>query len=228
MAVPAFRAKTMFAEAAGTTMKFTVPAGTSSGDTLIVAIELGKKKTVAAPSGEWKEPATQVIPAIEEWTVAIFYLPNWSEAKHGKEFTFTWDGVSISRHGFISSWSGCDTSSPVSAVSNAAIKECTPESTVATIDGYTTPTDENLLLQFLFNNEGRLATPPTGYTEFADQAAGPAGNYKNEGVAKGAQAKVEITVSKQVTMTLGLSLQPPQTAGSGPHRGSLALLGVGR
>ena len=227
MAVPAFRARTMFAEASGTSMTFAAPS-IAAGDCVLTAVQLGSKQTIVVPSAAWKEALPQVIPAIEAWTVGLIYLPNWNEAEHGKEWTVTWGGSSISRHGFISTWSGCDPTNPISAVSNpSGIKECTPASTIATVDAYTTPSNENLLLQFLYNNEGRSATPPTGYTEFADQAAGPAGNYKNAGVEKGEQAKVEITVAKQVTMTAGVALQPPQAA-SIPGPGSLSLLGVGR
>lgn len=221
MALPAFRARTMFPETAGTSMKQIVPATTVKGDTLLAAVQVSAKVTIIGPGSGWVEVAAQKIVAIEEWTCSVWVLPNWDGVT--TEYTWTWGGASKGRHGWIASFSGADLTNPVSAVSNATIKECTPASTVATIDAYTTPTNENRLVQVLFNNEGRAATPPANYTEFADQTAGPAGNYKTAGVEKGEQPKVEITVATQVTMTLGFALQPPQPVqgkGSGSGSGS--------
>lgn len=225
MAAPAFRAATAYPGAKATSRTVTVPAGSKAGDAVFVAIKVAIKGTISAPAG-WTDAAKPKTAAIEEWTVAVFKLPNWDGVT--TEYTFTWGGASKESHAIVFSVEGADTTTPVNAVSSETIQENTPASTKATVPAYTTTAKECRLFAIIFGNEGFTYTPGTGYTELADQADGPEAAYKSAAVEPGEQAKYEATSGSAVTLTIGFAVQPPQAAGSGPLSGSLALLGVGR
>jgi len=213
MATPDYRAKTMFAEATGTTRKVSVPSGTLKGDSVYVAIQVAQKTVpIVAPEG-WKEVAGQLDQALEAARHAVFYLANWDEAKHGKEFTFSWGGASKGNRGVIWSMLGSDATNPVAAVSNATLKENTPKSKSAICDALTTMTKENRLVTIVFNNEGATATPAAGWTEQGDQTDGPQICTKTTSVEAGVQAAVTHTLTiASLGVTVQFAVQPPQEA----------------
>jgi hypothetical protein len=209
MAAPAFRAATNYPGAKATSRTVTVPAGSKAGDALFVAIKVAIKGTILPPAG-WTKVVKQKTAAIEEWTCAVFQLPNWDGVT--TEYTFTWGGESKESVALIWSVEGADTTTPVNAVSGEQIQENTPASTKATVPAYTTTSKECRLFAVVFNNEGFTYTPGAGYTELADQADGPEAAYKSASVEPGEQAKYEATSGSAVTLTTGFAVQPPLPA----------------
>ena len=221
MAAPAYRATSFVTGTSASSAKFTVPEAAKSGDALLIWVFNDGASAMGLPTGgqTWTRLAeTQG----GDQRVAGFILPNWNGTD--KEFTVSWTG-SFYRAGAIQAYSGCDTTKAHDATSGENFRE--NGTTPATVDGLTTTVNECRLISCVFQDEGALIAPGSGWTERGDQADSPQVAEKNSSVEAGAQSGVTHTwqYSSGISMTLMVALRPPQEAVAKPNR--LTLLGVG-
>jgi hypothetical protein len=208
VAAPAFRTKTMLAGSTGTTRVYTVPATAVAGDLLVIWAYIETTGVSFSLSG-WTKVA-ETTQASEGWVAVCFVLPNWN----GKttEYTLSWGGANKRNSGAIEAIGGADASSPLDAQSGAGFKE-NSSSKNAAVAGLTTTVDECLLLSAVFNDNGSLASPASGWTEDGDQADSPQLAHKTAAVSKGEQAGVTHTLgTASISLTLMLAVRPPQSA----------------
>lgn len=225
MAAPSLRAKTAVSGGSGTSLGFTVPAGTQAGDALYIWAVVEGTVTIALPTGgqTWTQVSQTQVGGGTPRAVACFELPNWNGTDTA--YTVGWGGSSKYRSGIIESFQGADKAAPRNAQSGAAWKENTPASTNAVVDGLTTTVNECLLVSCILNWNGAGATAAGGWTEDADNLDLQVARI-NAAVNAGVQSSVTHTYgSAQVSHTLMIALQPSQIVAE-PRR--LTLLGVGR
>jgi hypothetical protein len=199
----------MLAGSTSTTRKYTVPGTAVAGDLLLIWAYIETTGVTFSLSG-WTKVAEST-QASEGWVAVCFALPGWD----GKttEYTLTWGGASKRNSGAIEAISGTDAKSPLNAQSGAGFKE-NSSSKNAVVAGLTSTVNECLLLSVVFNDNGSLASPASGWTEDGDQADSPQIAHKTASVGKGEQASVTHTLgTASISLTLMLAIQPPQTAG---------------
>lgn len=204
MAAPAFRAMTMLPGTGGTSRVYTVPASAAPGDLLLAWAYIEATGITFSLSG-WTKVA-ETTQASEGWVAVCFALPNWD----GKTttYTLTWGGASKRNSGAIEAIAGAEAKTPINAQSGAGFKE-NASSKNAVVAGLTTTVDECLLLSGVFNDNGSLASPASGWTEDGDQADSPQIAHKTASVAKGAQESVTHTLGiASINLTLMLAIQP--------------------
>ncbi|HEX6687295.1 MAG TPA: hypothetical protein VF085_01365 [Solirubrobacterales bacterium] len=204
MAAPAFRAITMLPGTSGTTRVYTVPASAAPGDLLLVWAYIETTGITFSLSG-WTKVA-ETTQASEGWVAVCFALPSWD----GKttEYTLSWGGAKKRNSGAIEAIAGAETKTPINAQSGAGFKE-NASSKNAVVAGLTTSVDECLLISGVFNDNGSLASPASGWTEDGDQADSPQIAHKTASVSKGEQASVTHTLGiASINLTLMLAIQP--------------------
>jgi len=204
VAAPAFRAITMLPGTGGTSRVYTVPASAAPGDLLLVWAYIEATGITFSLSG-WTKIA-ETTQASEGWVAVCFALPNWD----GKTttYTLTWGGANKRTSGAIEAIAGAETKTPINAQSGAGFKE-NASSKNAVVAGLTTTVDECLLVSGVFNDNGSLASPGSGWTEDGDQADSPQIAHKTAAVSKGAQEGVTHTLGiASINLTLMLAIQP--------------------
>lgn len=197
----------MLAGAAGTTRTYAVPATAVAGDLLLIWAYIETSGITFSLSG-WTKLA-ETTQASEGWVAVCFALPNWD----GKttEYTLSWGGAKKRNSGAIEAIAGSDAKSPVNAQSGAGFKE-NSSSKNAVVASLTTTVEECLLLSAVFNDNGSLASPASGWTEDGDQADSPQICHKNAAASKGEQASVTHTLgTASISLTLMLAIQPTTT-----------------
>jgi len=195
----------MLAGATGTSRAFAVPEAAVAGDLLLIWAYIESAGVATFSLSGWTRLA-ETGQSSEGWRAVCFALPNWD----GKttSYTLTWGGASKRSSGAIEAIAGAETKTPIHAQSGASFKE-NASSKNAVVDGLTTTVDECLLLSGVFNDNGSLANPASGWTEDGDQADSPQIAHQNLAPAKGSQAGVTHTLGiASINLTLMLAIQP--------------------
>lgn len=188
----------------GTTRVYTVPASAAPGDLLVIWAYIEATGITFSLAG-WTKIA-ETTQASEGWVAVCFALPSWD----GKttEYTLSWGGANKRNSGAIEAIAGAEAKTPINAQSAAGFKE-NASSKNAAVGGLTTMVDECLLLSGVFNDNGSLASPATGWTEGGDQADSPQICHKTASVPKGEQAGVTHTLGiASINLSLMLAIQP--------------------
>jgi hypothetical protein len=196
----------MLVGSTGTSRVYTVPATAAAGDLLAIWAYIETTGITFSLSG-WTKLA-ETTQSSEGWVAACFVLPNWD----GKttEYTLGWGGAKKRNSGAIEAIGGADAKSPLNAQSGAGFKE-NSSSKNAVVAGLTTTVNECLLLSAVFNDNGSVASPASGWTEDGDQADSPQICHKTASASKGEQASVTHTLgTASISLTLMLAIQPPQ------------------
>ena len=203
----AIRSTSLGAFTSGTTRATSAPTGKSSGDALLLFFYVEANVTIATPSG-WSVAIPKHTETSEGWTAIAF--SRVADGTAADTPTITWGGSNKGNVYVMAAYTGCDQTTPVN-VAASAFRDNSTASTSAVVDSVTTTTANCLAVSVVFNDNGGVVTPGTGWTEDRDSADGIEVAHKTTIVASaGAVGSVTHTINSSRTQTAMLALQPPQ------------------
>jgi hypothetical protein len=219
MANPAFVAAGTSAGGTSTSREVETPAGGQVGHLLLAEIMIDGAEVTLTMSG-WTKIGQAHSTTGEPQTTAWF----WKVATEAgaKKHKVEWGGASRYNAGMIGVFKGVNASSPIAAF---ASKLCEPKSLSMVFASIAPAMASCMSVLFGGIDNTGTGTPPEGWTERQDNTVGNYLATKAEITAGATGEKTVTTSAERVFVTAHIALAPEP---SGPARGSLSLLGVGK
>jgi len=185
---------------------------------------MAESKTVTVTASGYSAAIPSKGETSELWTAYLFWKV--ADGTSADNAALTWGGSSVFTQGWVASYSGADTTTPI-GVASAAFQDNNTASTNAAFTQITTLTDNNLPLGVVYNDQGGVTSIAAGWTEDVDQASGPEVSHKNSVITPaGVTGTPTATLTGTFRSITGMvALQPPQVV-TAPQQ-TLTLLGVG-